>query len=170
MRGRIRDRNAAFPAAAGEVVVFVHTHVREDAIVLFGFASEDERLVFEVLLATHGGGTSLALAILGTLGSDAVIRAVQSGDAAAFEAVSGVGKKTAARLVLELHGSLADVRGAPGPVRSAPEGDDERADVAAALGELGYSADEIRRAVSTLDGTEPIESALRLALRELSRR
>ena len=155
-------------AAQGPVLVSVHTHVREDALVLYGFVTDEEREVFEVLLGTHGVGPTLALGILGALGSSSVIEAVQLGDLAAFERVPGVGKKTAARLVLELQGSLGDRFESPGSTseRSALEG---RADVQAALGELGYSPEEIRQATSVLDGSESVEQALRLSLRELSR-
>lgn len=161
---------AALSAIDGEVTISVHTHVREDAIVLFGFANDAEREVFEILLGTHGVGPSLALAILGTLGASGVVVAVQNGDSAAFETVSGVGKKTAARLVLELQDSLSshslsdeiDVVSAEGQQR-------ERSEVSAALAELGYSNDEIKDALGALDGSETLEQALRLALRQLSR-
>jgi holliday junction DNA helicase RuvA len=161
---------AALTGTGGEVAISVHTHVREDAIVLFGFINDAEREVFEILLGTHGVGPSLALAILGTLGASGVVVAVQNGDSAAFETVSGVGKKTAARLVLELQDSLSshslsdeiDVMSAEGHQR-------ERSEVSAALAELGYSNDEIKDALGALDGTETLEQALRLALRQLSR-
>ena len=161
---------ATLVAEQGEVVVSIHTHVREDAFVLYGFSNSSEREVFEILLGTHGVGPSLALSILGTMGAAGVVTGVRTGDSSAFEAVSGVGKKTAARLVLELQDSLAahsagDDHGLSLP---SPESED-RADVSAALAELGYSNDEIRRAMAAVDGSEPIEQALRLALRELSR-
>jgi len=159
---------AELASSAGEVVISVHTHVREDALVLYGFASDDDRAVFELLLGTHGVGPALALAIVGTLGADEVVRAVKEGDGAAFEAVSGVGKKTAARLVLELHGALEGVVQDVG-LRSAPAGG-IRSDVAAALSELGYGSDEIRAAMSEIDESQSAELALRSALRELRQR
>jgi len=155
----------------GEFTLWIHTQLRQDALQLYGFTSVTERDLFEVLLTTPGVGPSLAMAILGTLGASGIIVAVAAGDTAAFEAVSGVGKKTAARLALELQDRLAgfDVVGSAVP-RSAGSTGPEGSDVAQALGALGYSSDEVRRAVSVLDGTEQIETALRLALRELSRR
>jgi len=154
--------------AHGEVTVSVHTHVREDALVLYGFLTDQEREVFEVLLGTHGVGPSLAMAIVGTLGSQGVISAVHDGDTAAFEQVAGVGKKTAARLVLELQGSLGDAFDPGGAMASSSTGGD-RADIAAALGELCYSAEEIRGALSGIDGSEGVEQGIRLALKAMTR-
>ena len=158
----------ALRAAEGSVLISVHTHVREDALVLYGFITDQEREVFEVLLGTHGVGPTLALAILGALGSSTVIEAVQLGDLVAFEQVPGVGKKTAARLVLELQGSLGD-RFEPSVASADRTASNGRADVQAALGELGYTSEEIRQATSVLDGTESVEQAIRISLRELSR-
>ena len=149
------------------VEVHVHTLVREDAITLVGFADESEREVFEVLLGTHGVGPALAMAILGTLGAGGVVAAVRDADGAAFETVTGVGKKTAARLVLELQGSdLASLpTTVPPPLAASPA----RSEVTDALVALGYSADEVRDTLASLDDTESVEALLRLALRELSR-
>jgi Holliday junction DNA helicase RuvA len=161
---------ARLAATSDEVSISIHTHVRDDAIILFGFADDGEREIFEVLLATHGVGPSLALAILGTLGAAGVVVAVQNADARSLEAVPGVGKKTAARLVLELQDSLSshqlgeELEGERSSTLQA-----ERADLSAALAELGYSSEEIRQATKALEGGETIEQALRVALRELSR-
>jgi len=154
-------------ARPAPIEVAVHTLVREDAITLFGFADESEREVFEVLLATHGVGPSLSLAILGGLGADGVARAVRNADGAAFETVTGVGKKTAARLVLELQGS--DLGGADDQPSASTSSSAARGEVSEALVALGYSADEVGRTLSGLDSAAPIEDLLRLALRELSR-
>ncbi len=158
-------------AEPGSFTLWIHTQLRADALVLYGFASASERDLFEVLLTTPGVGPSLALAILGSLGPSGVINAVAAEDAAAFETVSGVGKKTAARLSLELQGRLVGFEtGVPLAMPGVPEAVDEATEVADALVALGYSTDEVRRAVSALDGTESVETALRVALRELSRR
>jgi Holliday junction DNA helicase RuvA len=159
----------ALGVEAGEFTLFIHTQLRQDALQLYGFASMAEREVFEVLLTTPGVGPSLAIAILGSLGASGVVAAVASGDTAAFESVSGVGKKTAARLALELQGKLAGLEVGAGAASSPAAGDDGT-ELAEALSALGYSSEEIRRALSGLDGSEPVEQALRLALRELSRR
>jgi Holliday junction DNA helicase RuvA len=152
----------------GEVTVSVYTHVREDALVLYGFVTDQEREVFEILLGTHGVGPSLAMAIVGTLGAQNVVRAVHEGDAGSFEQVAGVGKKTAARLVLELQGSLGEgfePAGAPASAMSTGV----RADIAAALDELGYSSEEIRVALGELDGSEGVEQGIRRVLKAMSR-
>jgi Holliday junction DNA helicase RuvA len=157
---------AVLAATEGLVEVSVHTMMRQDAIVLFGFVAEEERQVFEILLGIHNVGPSLALAILGSLGARGVIDAVRSGDDAAFESVSGVGKKTAARISLELQGTkLGDlaIGSAPHPTMVAG------GEASAALLGLGYSAEEVAQTLREIDADLPIEEILRLALRELSR-
>jgi Holliday junction DNA helicase RuvA len=149
------------------VEVSVHTLVREDAITLFGFADESEREVFEVLLGTHGVGPSLSLAILGTLGAGGVVAAVRDGDVAAFETVTGVGKKTAARLALELQGSDLGGIAATAPATLTPS--PARTEAIDALTALGYSTEEVKAALSTIEEAGSVEELLRLALRELGR-
>lgn len=151
----------------GPITLFTYMHVREDSLELFGFTSDGERTVFETLLSTHGVGPSLALAILGTLGVAEVVRSVQEQDAQRFEVVPGVGKKTAARLVLELQGSLAASSISPsgsGGISGTPL---LRSEVADALEALGYASDEIRLAVSALEGSESVEEGLRIALKNM---
>lgn len=160
-------------AAVGDrgapVELHVHTHVRDDAIVLYGFGTAEERRCFEALLGAHGVGPSLALAVLGVLRPPDLTRAVLDEDVNALCAVPGVGRKTAARLVLDLRSRLElpafSGDGVPGGGGSPSEA---RGEVRAALAELGYGPDEIRRA---LDGVPPdgaVEDLLRLALRELA--
>ncbi len=155
--------------------VHVHTYVREDAIILYGFATRAERLAFEALVSVHGVGPALALAILSTHAPAALQRIVISEDADALTLVPGIGKKTAVRLLLEL-GSKLDLIDlgeglgviVGGPTAVPPAASDSRADVRAALAGLGYGADEIRDAVRTLpDGDDPGE-LLRHALRQLA--
>lgn len=159
-------------ANGSEVELHVHTHVREDALVLFGFASAAERRCFEVLLGTHGVGPSLALSVLGVLGADGLARAVAEEDLGALSAVPGVGRKTAARLVLELQQRLG-VPGLADAGHGAVAGDDDglppRGEVRAALAELGYGPDEVRLAMAELgDHQGPVEELLRRALRQLA--
>jgi Holliday junction DNA helicase RuvA len=163
----------ALLAAVGErgspVELHVHTHVREDAIVLYGFATTEERRCFEALLGAHGVGPALALSVLSALRPPDLIRAVLDEDLGALCAVPGVGRKTAARLVLDLRSRLELPEfagdGVPGGGGTPSEA---RGEVRAALAELGYGPDEIRRA---LDGVPPegaVEDLLRHALRELA--
>jgi holliday junction DNA helicase RuvA len=156
----------------GEVMVHVHTHVREDALVLFGFVTREERRTFEILLSAHGVGPSLALAILSSLGPDALRVAVTAGDVDALTMVPGVGKKTAARLLIELKSKLSTDDAEYGAAIAALDDSpgaagapiDARADVRAALAELGYSADEIKSVVRRLPAEGDASALLKQAL------
>lgn len=153
--------------------VFVHTHhaVREDSETLYGFATITERLVFESLISAHGVGPSLALAILSVHGPDALRQAVAADDVAALCLVPGVGKKTAARLVMELKSKLdvpeGDVVVIHADGTAGVEGG-ARADVRTALEGLGYGADEIHAALSELPSEGDSGELLREALRRLA--
>jgi len=172
---------AATLVAAGagtEANLFVHTHVREDAIVLYGFVHDDERRCFEVLLGSHGVGPALALAILAMLSPAALSTAVLEDDLDTLCTVPGVGRKTAARLLIELKSRLdlpdlsLDHSGAAlgGGAATSRGGRTSRAEARAALSELGYAPDEIRGALDGLRDDVGVEEMLRLALRELASR
>lgn len=146
----------------------IHHHIREDAQTLFGFVSRTERDTFNVLIATHGIGPAMAMAILSTYSPTALITIVSSGDIAALTVVPGVGKKTAERLMVELKSRLhlegiAD-SGSSDTVQSAA------ADVREALTALGYAPEEIRDAMRQLPGGGDSESMLRDALALLGAR
>ncbi len=154
----------------------VHTHVREDAIVLYGFPSRDERACFEALIGAHGIGPAVALALLSVHSPAALQRAVFNDDADALMLVPGVGKKTAVRLLVELKARLdIDLDGAELHLLDRPAamagGSGEgvtRAEVRAALSGLGYGADEIRYALGRLPAEGDLEDQIKLALRELA--
>jgi Holliday junction DNA helicase RuvA len=152
-----------------ETFLHVHTHVREDAIVLYGFLHADERRCFEALIGAHGVGPTLALAILSSLSPASLSTAVLEDDVDTLCLVPGVGKKTAARLLLELKARL-DLPslggGTPMPVGEERAG---RGEVRAALTELGYGPDEIRGALEQVPDEGSVEEILRSALRELAR-
>jgi len=152
----------------GELALYVHTHVRDDAIVLYGFPTLDERDSFEALLGAHGVGPSLALAIVSSLSPRELARAVMTDDLGILCAVPGVGRKTAARLVLDLRSKLALPDGPDVDLPEAVEGRQARSEVRAALAELGYGPDEIRRALETAPEDLHVEDMLRAALRELA--
>jgi holliday junction DNA helicase RuvA len=169
----------------GEATLYVHTHVREDAIVLYGFVHDDERRCFEVLLGSHGVGPALALAIMAALSPAALSTAVLEEDLDTLCTVPGVGRKTAARLLIELKSRLdlpdlslsgagagaGGVAGAGGlGVGGAGSTRTSRAEARAALSELGYAPDEIRGALDGLRDDVGVEEMLRLALRELASR
>jgi holliday junction DNA helicase RuvA len=160
--------SAGLGSLGSDVFLHVHTHVREDAIVLFGFAHADERRCFEALLGAHGVGPSLALGILSSMSPAALSTAVLEDDADTLCQVPGVGKKTAARLLLELNARLdLPTLGADGPGSGA--GGSPRGEVRAALVELGYGPEEIRGVMDVVDEGEPVEEMVRTALRELAR-
>lgn len=143
----------------------VHTHVREDAIVLYGFPGADERRCFEALLGAHGVGPALAMAILSALSPEALRRAVATDDADALTAVPGVGRKTAARLLLELQSRL-DLPADELSVVVAGLG--PHAEVRAALAGLGYGADEVRDVLRALPEAGSVEELLTSALRQMA--
>jgi Holliday junction DNA helicase RuvA len=151
------------------VFLHVHTHVREDAIVLYGFAHADERRCFEALLGAHGVGPALALAILSALSPATLSTAVLEDDVDTLCLVPGVGKKTAARLLLELKArlDLPELGGGGGLPAAAPGS--PRGEARAALVELGYGPEEIAAALSSADDGATVEELVRAALRELAR-
>jgi Holliday junction DNA helicase RuvA len=166
----------AATAAVGEpMFLFVHTHVREDAIVLYGFVFEDERRCFEALLGAHGVGPALALAVLSALSPAALSTAVLEEDLDVLCAVPGVGRKTAARLLIDLKSRLNLPDLGPSGGAGSPPGSPGRstmAEVREALTELGYGTEEIRgieRKLKQDPGEDDsVEELLRRALRELA--
>ncbi len=143
----------------GEIVVEVHTVVREDALQLFGFASAEERDLFELLLGVNGVGPKVALAIVSGSTPAELRRAIARDDVKRFQAIPGVGLKTAQRVVLELKEKLPLVAadaGIPGADLTARD----------ALVGLGWSLVDAERALAGVDGTLPIEEQVRLALRQ----
>ncbi|MGH9121944.1 MAG: Holliday junction branch migration protein RuvA, partial [Acidimicrobiales bacterium] len=155
--------------AGAEVALHVHTHVREDAIVLYGFSSREQRDCFEALIATHGVGPAVALAMLSVHSPAALRGAVAGGDVAALTLVPGVGLKTAQRLLVELASRLGPESGDTRVLIEMGRAS-ERDDVRAALVALGYGAEEIRGALARLPGDGRPEDLVRLALRDLSTR
>lgn len=157
---------AGIGAPGDEVSLSVHTHVREGSITLYGFASPAERRTFRILVASHGIGPALGLAILGVHPPSSLARAVAAGDVDALMAVPGVGRKTAQRLVVELAGRLDEAPLGAGAAHAIGSGPAE--EVAGALAGLGYGPEEIRLALEDLDETSDVASALRRALRALA--
>jgi Holliday junction DNA helicase RuvA len=135
--------------------LWIHTHVREDQLSLYGFLTLDERTLFETLVGAHGVGPSLALAILATLRPHQLRLALATDDVGALCAVPGVGKKTAQRLLIELKSKLVteadlDLTGGD-PTTAAVLADmpgDAVSELRAALSALGYTTDEIREAIA----------------------
>lgn len=159
-----------------EVYLHTHHHVRDDAVVLYGFASRDERTTFEVLIGTHGVGPALAMGILGVHPPAALVQVLADEDLAALCLVPGVGKKTAERLLVELRnrldvlapGGVVPAVGAGAPAVPAGAGA-ARSDVRDALVSLGYGPDEVAAIIRDLpDDTGDTSELLRLALQRLA--
>jgi Holliday junction DNA helicase RuvA len=144
---------------ATEVTVETYLHVREDALQLYGFADAGERGLFVQLLGVSGIGPKVALAVVSSASPEELRRAIALKDSARFQAIPGIGKKTAERIVLELEGTLAE---------SAPVvgGESIRELVARdALVELGYTVVEAEQALAAVDPDLPAEERVREALR-----
>ena len=155
----------AADAAGGEVTLLTHLHVREDTLALFGFASEAERVLFELLLGVSGVGPKAALAIVSGYAPDQIRRAVQAGDYALFTSIPGIGRRTAERVVIDLKdkmGGLAAI--AASGDAPAPEPADGHTEARDALVGLGMTVAEAEAALRPLDEALPVEERVRLAL------
>lgn len=153
-----------------DVELWVHTHVREDSLDLFGFASETDRRVFRLLLAVPNVGPKTALGVLSAIPLEELARALERGDHARLGKIPGIGKKTAERLVLELKEKLRGLDHAAPEAPAGPTGS-EAERLLSALVNMGYRAGEAERAVSALGpklGTEPLQNLLREALAKLT--
>ncbi|MCB6183437.1 Holliday junction branch migration protein RuvA [Leeia sp. TBRC 13508] len=155
------------PPAGGAVKLFIHTVIREDAHLLFGFASKDEREVFRKLLKVSGVGPRLALAVLSGMSVKEFALVIANADAARLAKVPGIGKKTAERLLLELGGKISIAEPLlPGIIAPVVSASDE---VSQALVALGYSEKEACLAVKALPEGSSVEDGIRLALKHLAR-
>jgi Holliday junction DNA helicase RuvA len=155
----------------GDAFVHVHHHIREDAQSLYGFSSGDERRTFEALLGAHGVGPSLALAILSVHEPLALQAILVNDDTAALCLVPGVGKKTAARLLIELKSRLdIDIRDAGVPGGNGATTASITSDLQQALAELGYGTDEVREVLRELPTEGDTAQLLKQALQKLASR
>jgi Holliday junction DNA helicase RuvA len=153
------------------VTLRVHTHVREDAIALFGFATALELELFNRLIAINGIGPKLALAVLSGIEPGDLVRAIRTQDVARLTAIPGVGKKTAERIGLELKDRLPAAMQAPEPApQAAPAADHMRDDLLSALINLGYQRQAAEKALDRVLEESPdsgFEAALKSTLRKL---
>lgn len=147
----------------------IHTHVREEALQLFGFWSEPERLGFRLLIAISGVGPRLAVAILSGVPVERLVRAIRDGDLAALRSIPGVGPKTAQRILVELRDRVDAFEEVGGPLA----GDGVEAATISALVNLGYARGEaekvVRRALEQLPDAPELETLVREALRVAAR-
>ena len=169
-------------AQAGESLrIFTYQHVREDALLLYGFAQDDERRLFIRLQNAGGVGPKLALQMISFLGAPGIVAAVRGEDARALTRIPGIGGKTAQRLILELKDRLDDLAGLPGtavPVltnRFEPEGptlSGRLSEIQTALASLGFGDREtapVLRELSAAIAEADLEQGVKLALRALAR-
>ena len=162
------------PDSDQRVVLHIHTHVRDDAMTLFGFASREDRAAFRALLKVSSIGPKLALSIMGALGAAELQAAVNRQDKLAFKGITGVGKRTVERLLVDLQGKLDFVEGGVTGVRlravgSDPEGAPDK--VVGALVQMGYKRNEAEAAVDSAaeaSSDDNVEGLLRAALSALS--
>ena len=144
---------SALPSLDAEVALFIHTHVREDALSLFGFLRGDEKQLFEKLISVSGIGPRLAITILSGMPADAMIAAIKGNNIASLTRIPGIGRKTAERMVLELRDKL---EGFGVPAAAAAVSPVEE-DVISALINLGYQRPLAEKALGRL-GSSPGES------------
>jgi holliday junction DNA helicase RuvA len=157
--------------AGADIALRIHTHVREDALLLYGFATRLEQELFERLISVSGIGPKVGLAVLSGIEPHELITAIQRGDLARLTAIPGVGKKTSERIVLELKDRLPRVEHTPAPEGGTAEPSALKDDVLSALMNLGYHRPLAEKAVDTAVKARSgdFEQTLRQALRELAR-
>jgi holliday junction DNA helicase RuvA len=134
------------PAVGAEVQLHIHTHVREDALALYGFLRASEKTLFEKLLTVSGIGPKLAITILSGMAADEMVGAIRSNDVARLTRIPGIGKKTAERMVLELRDKLPPAGQASAPATPAVSAMEE--DVLSALVNLGYQRAAAEKALA----------------------
>ena len=162
------------PEEGSEVALHVHTHVREDVLALYGFATPAEERLFQRLIGVNGVGPALALKVMSGLEPAALVDAIRSSDLRRLGSIPGVGKKTAERLVVELRDKMAEIGPVGGEDASrAPLGRVEslREDVLSALANLGFPRSSAEKSVEAALREEPeisFEGALKRVLRKLS--
>lgn len=164
----------ALPEVNASASLCVYTHLREDAIQLYGFATATEKDAFLLLTGVSGIGPKLALSVLSTLSVPDLVSATQAGDLDKLASVPGIGKKSAARIVLELKDKIERLRVTPGPTAPAGGGSLGKLedDALSALINLGYKAADVRDAIKRVAGAKsepiPLKELIRAVLKELA--
>lgn len=152
---------SGLPAEGAEVSLYIHTHVREDTLALYGFLRREEKKLFERLISVSGIGPKLAITVLSGIAADALVTALRGNDLTALTRIPGVGKKTAERMVLELRDKLDGLAAAPAP----PPATRMEEDVISALVNLGYqraSAEQsVKRALEKAGNGASFEQVFR---------
>jgi holliday junction DNA helicase RuvA len=160
----------ALPSLGEECVIHTRMVVREDAMLLFGFASREERMAFDALTAVSKVGPKLALAVLSSMTPPEIVEAVARGDVLKLASVPGLGRKTAERLVLELKGKNLVVFGGAEPAVVSDAGGGPYMEAREALTGLGYSLEEAEKALNDVPPQETVEKYIKEALRRIGSR
>jgi holliday junction DNA helicase RuvA len=155
----------SLPAEGATVALHIYTHVREEAIFLFGFSEINEKRLFEKLLAVSGIGPKLALTVLSGIVPERLVAAIRSQDHATLTRIPGIGKKTAERVVLELKDKLDELATAPAGSTAGAVGED----VLSAMVNLGYARPAAQKAIETVmerdgDAVRDFETLFRAAM------
>ena len=160
-------RESSALSAGGEVKIYIYTHIREDAFELFGFSNEESLKLFELLLSVSGVGPKAATAILDTFSPPEIVLAISSGDSKSITKASGIGAKTAQRIVLELADKLKGFSADSLPEVNMPSAvPGSMSDEAiGALISLGYSEATARTAVLSVKNASNVEELIKLALK-----
>jgi len=161
---------SALPGLEQEVALYVYTHVREDALALFGFLQREEKQLFEKLIGVSGIGPKLAVTILSGMSAEAVVAAIRGNDVAALTRIPGIGKKTGERMVLELRDKLDQFAARPAALAATAIEED----VISALVNLGYPRSQAERALSRIPSgkngeKQSFETLFREALAAMAR-
>ena len=157
--------------AGKEAKLLTHFNITQDGVALYGFYTKEEREMFRRLIAVNRVGPKLALGILGKLSPQDIAMAIVTQNAAAFDRIPGLGKKTAARLLLELKEKVSSEEMASSSAPNPSDGGmDMRAEAIAALGALGYDGVSAGRAVSAVGECGRVEDMITMALREMGKR
>jgi holliday junction DNA helicase RuvA len=160
----------ALPSLGEECVIHTRMVVREDAMLLFGFAAPEERAAFDALTAVSKVGPKLALAVLSAMSPQQISEAVARGDVPKLSSVPGLGRKTAERLVLELKGKDLAVFGPVPVVSSDGGGGGPYMEAREALTALGYSLEEAEKALNSIPPQDSVEKYIKEALRRIGSR
>lgn len=158
------------PECGAEVFLHAHLLVREDAQILYGFLTVDERLMFRTLLKVNRVGAKLALGILSAMTTNDFRRCVELEDTTALSKIPGVGKKTAARLIIDMRDRITPSLASGGVAASGPARDSARSEAVDALITLGYKPKEVNNLIGRLDiEDKSAEDIIRLALKQAAR-
>lgn len=162
-RVRIGEKTSASIRSGDEVELWIHSHVREDAFDLYGFSAQDEVDAFEILLSVSGVGPKVALAIVGTRSVSQLEKAVREADVSFFQSISGVGKKGAQKIIVDLKGKMTVGK----DIDLSSEGDGE---VVEALVQFGFSRNEVLSILSKLESSASVADQIRAGLKILGKR